>query len=518
MPNGLLTRRHLMRGTAVLAVAGWSVGSRAADEGPGKGGRVRVALRAQPRSLNPAFDTTSDTLLIGGKIIEPLAQQAYDQAGTPTALAPLLATDWRGSADGRSVTLTLRPGVTWHDGQPFSSADVAYSALEVWRRRRDPLAVVFEQIEAVDTPDATTAILRFAHPVPFQLFRNAIPAGTAVLPRHLAADAREALVGTGPFRLAAREPDRAIRLERHDGYWDAGRPLLDGIDFEVVADEAALQRALATGEVDIVVWWPAGQAAPLGYRLETKGYEGLVRQMMLAVNHRRPELAKSEVRHALAFAIERQEMARTLFPGQASVATGPVPRLDAQFYETGVPLYPYKPEAAEGLLEQAGLPRRAGGSRLKLDLVVSGEVERAAEVGERIRRDLERVGIEAAPAVLAPDAFRAALDERHAFDLALMAADYPNDPGLGTTALYRSPNAGGYADALMDNMVDAAAATMDALRRSTILQRFQKYAAFQLPLIPLLDVTGATLVAQRVQNAAGGPRWTCSSWSDLGVG
>ncbi len=100
-------------------------------------------------------------------------KQSYDgKDGLEPARWPLA---WEGAADGRSITFQLREGVTWHDGKPFTSADVAFSALEVWKPLQNLGRVVFKNLEAVETPDERTAVFRFSAPTPFQLIRNALP-------------------------------------------------------------------------------------------------------------------------------------------------------------------------------------------------------------------------------------------------------------------------------------------------------------------------------------------------------
>ena len=128
-----------------------------------------------------------------------------------------LATAWEGSPDGLSVTFKLRDGVKWHDGKPFTSADVAFSALQVWKPLQNLGRVVFKDLEAVDTPDELTAVFRFAKPTPFQLIRNALPALTSVVPKHIydgtdIADnpANNAPVGTGPFKFAEYKAGRIL--------------------------------------------------------------------------------------------------------------------------------------------------------------------------------------------------------------------------------------------------------------------------------------------------------------------
>src|SRR5688572_24109272 len=98
-------------------------------QGERRGGVLVVAADSEPRNLNPAIVASNGVFYVASKVIEPLAEMAYGGDG----LAPRLATAWEGSPDGRSIRFTLREGVTWHDGKPFTPADVAFSALQVWK-------------------------------------------------------------------------------------------------------------------------------------------------------------------------------------------------------------------------------------------------------------------------------------------------------------------------------------------------------------------------------------------------
>jgi peptide/nickel transport system substrate-binding protein len=114
-----------------------------------RGGRLVVAADSEPRNLNPAIVASNGVFFISSKVVEPLAEASFDGVD---GLAPA-GDRWEGSADGLTVTFKLREGVTWHDGKPFTSADVAFSALKVWKPLQNLGRVVFKDLEAVDTPD-----------------------------------------------------------------------------------------------------------------------------------------------------------------------------------------------------------------------------------------------------------------------------------------------------------------------------------------------------------------------------
>ncbi|MDG1634675.1 ABC transporter substrate-binding protein, partial [Bacillus cereus] len=114
-------RAFLVGSTSLAALAFWPKATWAAQEVQ-KGGRLVVAADSEPRNLIPAIIASNGVFFVASKVIEPLAEAAYEGQG---GLAPRLATSWEGSADGLTATFRLREGVNWHDGKPFTSADVA---------------------------------------------------------------------------------------------------------------------------------------------------------------------------------------------------------------------------------------------------------------------------------------------------------------------------------------------------------------------------------------------------------
>lgn len=525
-----VTRRVLLaRGSAAGLVG--LVMRPARAQVPRRGGVLVVAADTEPRNLNPAMIASNGVFYVASKVVEPLAEMAYGEPG----LVPRLARGWEGAADGRSVTLRLRPGVRFHDGKPFSSADVAYCALELWKKHQNLGRVVFKDLEAVDTPDPLTAILRFAAPTPLQLLENALPALTAVVPRHLyegtdplANPHNQKLVGTGPFRFVEHRPGQYYRLERNPDYWDAPRPYLDGIIYRVLPDRGAIAAALESGEIQLAAFSavPLADMARLakvpGIAVIDKGYEGITYQITVEINHRRKELADVRVRRAIAHAIDPRFVVERIFLGYAKASTGPVPRFDRRFHADDVPTYGYDPKRAEALLDEAGLPRGADGVRLRLDLLPAPWFEQTRQMGDYLRQALKAVGIEARLVVKDPAGHQKAVYTDHAFDLAIGSPVYRNDPAISTTILYQGglppgvpfSNQYGYASAEMDALIARAARTLDPAERAALYRRFQQLAARDLPLIPVVEFTFLTVARMSVREVASNPRWATSHWAD----
>lgn len=523
------TRREILLSTTALAGV-LALGRGARGEAPVRGGTLVVAADTEPRNLNPAMVASNGVFYVSSKVVEPLAEMDY-----ATGLRPVLATAWEGSEDGRSFTVTLRDGVTFSDGEPFTSADVAFSAMEVWKPLQNLGRVVFANLEAVDTPDPLTAVLRFSVPTPPQLIENALPALTSVLPKHLYAgtDIAEnplnmAPVGTGPFLFVEHKPGEFYRLERNPTYWGEGLPYLDGILYRVLPDAGAKAAALETGDIQLTAF----SAVPLAEmpRLDAlpdvsvidAGYEGITYQITVEINHRRPELADPLVRKAMRHAIDSQFIVDVIFMGYATAATGPVPSSAKDFYTADVETYAFDPAAAEALLDEAGYPRGADGTRFSLRLRPAPWFEQTRAVGDYVRQALQKVGIAVELVTADSGGHIKAVYTDHDFDLAIGSPVYRNDPAISTTILYQGglpdgvpfSNQYGYDDPKMNEIIAEGLSTIDRAERVAVYQRFQKKAAADLPILVLVDFTFLTVARDEVKNVANNPRWATSSWAD----
>ncbi|ODT32083.1 MAG: ABC transporter substrate-binding protein [Kaistia sp. SCN 65-12] len=526
-----ISRRTVLSGSALLLASG-ALPRLARAEPPRKGGRLVVAADSEPRNLNPAIVASNGVFFVSSKIVEPLAEASFDGED---GLAPRLAVAWQGAADGLSATFRLREGVTWHDGEPFTAADVAFSALRVWKPLQNLGRTVFRDLEAVDTPDDLTAVFRFSRPTPFQLIRNALPALSSVVPKHVYETggieenpANNAPIGTGPFRFAEYRPGEYYRLARNDAYWSEGEPYLDEIIYQVLPDRASAASALEAGEIQLAAF----SAVPLadldriskvpGLKVVSKGYEGLTYQLVVEINHRRKELADLRVRQAIAHAIDKDFVVRTVFLGYAAASTGPVPKNDPQFYTPDVELYPFDVEKANALLDEAGYGRGANGTRFSLKLLPAPYFNETRQFGDYLRQALAAIGIDAQLVNNDAAAHIKAVYTDHAFDLAVGPPVFRGDPAISTTILVRSgipdgvpfSNQGGYRNAALDALIDKAAETLDENARTGLYRQFQRLVTQDLPLINVAEWSFVSVASDKLQNIADNPRWAVSNWAD----
>ncbi|MBB5041265.1 ABC transporter substrate-binding protein [Shinella fusca] len=534
MLTAIPTRRTFLQAGAAL-LASTALPTLARAQAASAGGRLIVAADSEPKNLNPAIVASNGVFFVASKVIEPLAEASFEGKD---GLSPRLATAWEGSEDGLSVTFKLRAGVTWHDGKPFTSADVAFSALSVWKPLQNLGRIVFANLETVETPDAATAVFRFSKPTPLQLIRNALPVVSSVIPKHLyegtdiaANPANVQLVGTGPFRFAEYKPGEYYRLTRNDAYWGKPQPNLDEIVFRVLPDRAGAGAALEAEEIQLAAF----SAVPLtdldrisrvpGIKVITKGYEALTYQLVVEINHRRKELADLKVRQAIAHAIDRKFVVDTIFLGYAAASTGPVPKNAPEFYDADVPTYDFDVAKANALLDEAGYAKDADGKRFSLKLRPAPYFNETRQFGDYLRQALAAVGIDAEIVNADSAAHQKAVYTDHDFDLAVAPPVFRGDPAISTTILVQSgipagvgfSNQGGYANAELDAVIAKAAETIDTARRTELYRQFQKLVAADLPLINVAEWGFITVARDSVLNVASNPRWAVSNWADTAL-
>ncbi|MCC7275134.1 MAG: ABC transporter substrate-binding protein [Alphaproteobacteria bacterium] len=486
-----------------------------AQEQPVRGGTLRITV-PEPVMLTGAFNSAGQIYVISPKIHDGLV--AYD---ADFNLQPQLATAWTISADGKEMKFTLRPNVRWHDGKPFTSEDVAFSAMKVWKVAHPRGRSVYANLERVDTPDPLTAIFRFSQPAPYIL--NALfSAESQPVPRHiydgtdLATNPNNvAPVGTGPFKFTRWERGQYLQLDRNPDYWDTGKPYLDRVVFRFIPDPGARTVAFETGEIDA----GAGIPVPLSdarrlagmpsMQVHLEGDEAINAQTFIEFNLRRPLFQDVRVRRAIAHAIDRGFIARNVYFNFATPATGPVSKDLKRFYTADVPAYPYDPALAQKLLDEAGLKRGSDGIRARITHDPLPGNEFYLRTAEYFRQAMQRIGIavEIRTADFATWYRRIYTDND--FDTSNYAAFNLADPTMGVQRFYWSKNivkgvafsnGSGYANAEVDRAFELAQIEVDPARRTSLFQQMQKLVMGDVPNIPVVDLEWLSVTNRKVHN------------------
>ena len=408
------------------------------DTGDGTGGGEDVtftfAASADPVALDPALANDGETFRVARQMFEGLVGTV---PGTPDP-APLLAESWEVSDDGLEYTFNLVEDVTFHDGTEFNADAVCFN-FERWNNftglaATESLSYYWLKVNggyaedgngkysSCEAPDAATAVIHLASPLPELVAALSLPAFSMQSPTALQEyDAdnvqgnAEAPVlpeyalghptGTGPFVFESWAPGEQVVLTANPDYWgEQGQ--VTRVVFPIISDATARRQALEAGDIDgYDLVGPADVVA-----LEEAGYEIVNRDafniLYLGMNQAVPELADIRVRQAIAHAVDREALVAATLPEGTEVATNFVPP-SVVGYNEDVQTYEYDPAQAQSLLAEAGFTED---NPLTLDFSYPTNVSRPymptpEQVFERVAADLEEVGIaiEATPLPWSPD-------------------------------------------------------------------------------------------------------------------
>ncbi|SFV15848.1 peptide/nickel transport system substrate-binding protein [Methylobacterium sp. 174MFSha1.1] len=483
---------------------------------PRRGGTLTLVEVGEPTTLVPLTDSNTRTRNISTKVTEGLLR--FDANFAPQ---PLLATAWSVSEDGLRYRFALRPDVRWHDGKPFTAADVRFSLLAlktIGPRGR----ITFANLVEVETPDPLTAILVLSKPTPY-LLKALTAAESPIVPAHVypsnAHPAESygnspngsAPIGTGPYIVVEWVRGSHVALRRNPDYWQPGRPYLDRIVVRFVADTMAVSTALEAGEADVSysVALPELERLRRHPRLAvtTASDDYLNNAQVLEFNLDRPVLARREVRRALASAIDRRIITGTIFNGHAEAAGSTIPAALKAYNDEAPFAIPFDPARANRLLDEAGLPRGPDGARFALRLTfLPGPTFR--KTAEYLRAAFTRVGVkvEIADGDLATF-IRRVYTERD-FDFNLNGISRLFDPTVGVQRLYWSDgikrplpylNAAHYDNPAVDDLFRQAATEVDEARRREIFRQIQVIVGADLPAVALVTIPTVAVQNARVQ-------------------
>jgi peptide/nickel transport system substrate-binding protein len=466
----------------------------AAQEGPRRGGTAVIAVAGDPGHLNPAISTAGPLHAVAGSLYNGLV--ALERDGTPR---PDLAHSWTVSADGRTVSFRLVEQARWHDGRPFTSADVKFTFEEaLFRFHARTRAGLAPAVAAIEAPDPHTVVFRLKRPHP-ALLRQLDVTEAPIIARHVyegtdlnqnPANLRP--VGTGPFRFDSYRRDEQVVLARNEQYFKPDLPRLDRLVFRVIPDTTTQVNAFLAGEIDMLARVSALDLQRLRdqpvQRVDTQATSGGANCVMtIAFNLERPRLADPRLRRAFAQAIDREQILRLVVFGQGRVAAAPISSGIAWAHLPGaLSGYRLDPAAANRLLDEAGLARGADGVRATLDMLHFPVFARYSEL---MRQQLAAVGIALRVRTMDPAAFAQAVFTQRDFDLALISYCNGADPEIGVRRMVHSSavgpvpfsNAAAFRDAEIDRLFDLGGSATEQAARGEAYRAAQRRLAELLP-------------------------------------
>jgi peptide/nickel transport system substrate-binding protein len=505
LSHGMKQRSGLLLSATLVMGLAFSPNVMAQAPAIKKGGTLVVAITDNPPELNSGISNNILTGAVSGQIYELLVKLDKN-----LNVKASLAESWEVAPDGLSVTFKLRPNVKWHDGKPFTSADVAYSLLEINGKYNSVAVANFKVVERIDTPDPLTAILRLKAPDP-AFFPSAFIDGARMLPKHIyeGSDPRTnpanfAPIGTGPFKFKEWVRGSHIVFERNPDYYDADKIYLDRLVYQVMPEASARQLALEKGDVDHL---PYFSLAPSAVEILGKGKNTEVIDttrpalgiIIMFFNTRNEPLNNKEVRQAIGYSIDRQLLIKLALSGRGKVPTGPIRTDNHPFYTPDVRIYKRDVAMANNMLDKAGFPRKAGGVRFAIRLAYEGTGEGGSlqSAAEIMREQLKDVGITVNLVPQDPAAWQETSFIRWDYDMTMGSFLTGPDPKAGVGRLYlteniakrNSANLMGYTNPAFDEVFKKGDVEIDPAKRAKYYQDAQKIIVDDLPALWLWEKT-----------------------------
>lgn len=421
-------------------------------------------------------------------------------------IIPDLAEGWE-TPNNLTYIFRLKPGVRFHHGAELTAEDVKFTFDSV----RDPATKSphlggLEKLARVEVLGRYTVAFYLKEPfAPF--LANAI---LGIVPKELAqnssGDFSRRPIGSGPFQLQSWRQDERLELSPFNG--SAGeKPKLERVILRIIPDATVRLLELEKGTLDLVVGAVPPEALPRlkkvkGLKvLETEGSS----YTYLGFNLRDPVLKKQTVREAIACAINREEIVEALLNGQATLATGLLPPWHWA-YEPQVRRYPYDPERAKRLLDEAGYPIPHGpGPRYRFTLTYKTTTsDLARAVGEVLQEQLGRVGIQLTIRTYEWGTFYADVKSGN-FQLYLLTWVGIVDPDIYHHYTFHSgsvppkgANRGHYVNPELDRLIERGRTTLDQEERKRIYSQVQKLVAEDLPYVSLWHPRSLAVLRERV--------------------
>jgi peptide/nickel transport system substrate-binding protein len=345
---------------ASLSGAAGASTSAACSGTPVRGGNLVYERQAETQTLNPLQVLNGNGDIFTYNLIYSGLVRSDPNGGT--SIEPSLADHWTVSSDGKTYTFHLRPGLKFSNGQPVTAEDVKWSLDNFGNPKTNAamssVAIGYGTSKALD---ASTVQFHLAKPVAAFLYNISIfPA--FILPKNLVQKEGKAFyqhpVGTGPFMVKEFVRGSHITFVRNPYYWEPGKPYLNSVRFNFATDTNSRILALRGGTAQIMDGVPFSQITSLRGDPNITVQSAKVPLFLgLWLNHARKPFSDLNVRKAMQYALNRQEMNRDIFAGLGQIPNSVLMGLRYDAPASVVASYPYDLSKAKALMAQSSYPK-----------------------------------------------------------------------------------------------------------------------------------------------------------------
>jgi peptide/nickel transport system substrate-binding protein len=378
----LLFLAILVAVSALSATA--ALASRAAT--PKHGGSITIARIEDSQSFDKTNVFQNESIWLAEQIMEPL----YTVTPDGKHVKPWLATSYKVSNGGKTYTFKLRPGVKFSDGKAMTSADVKFSVDDA-RKQTKGWGYIDAPIKSISAPDPQTVVFHLKYKwAPFladiALFSNGI------IPKDFdgkkRADFYKAPVGTGPFMWDTRVVGKTVTFKRNPHYWQQGKPYLDKVTWSYVTDDNTRELQLRGNQVQVDEFPPFNAISKLQNTSGvTMSLFPSTRTDYMVMNHNFKPLADVHVRRALAYALDRKAIVKSVLFGHGQPANSLLPP-QVPFYDKNTPGIQYDVNKAKAELAQSAYPHG-----FKVEMLLPGGDQTYNQIAQIMQQAVKPLGI-----------------------------------------------------------------------------------------------------------------------------
>jgi len=485
----LLTRRALLgAGAGGLGLSILPTGFMNAAFG--QSDTVTVGLNADVETMDPHGSNSIQCFTVWHHVFDGLTAQTAE-----SELIPALAESWEAMSPTH-WRFKLRPGVTFHNGKPLTSADVKFSLGRLKDPQvRSPQAFLWGSLDRVETPDEMTADIHLTAPNAALLRNLSI---TAIIPASAAETSNffDLPAGTGPFKLDSWDRGAGLAASAYASFWD-DKPKVNRIVFKILPAASTRRAAIQAGEVDITTALPPEQIALLQGQGDIQVLTRALNQsQVIQFNCAKAPFNDSRVRQALNYGTDKQGLLRAIELGYGDPMTAPMPPA-IPGHANDLEPYAYDPDRAKALLSEAGisgLTMEISGFR---GFFATGPTQQQA-----IADQWRQLGIEATVNNLE---FGSMIEKRTAgsYDaIYTVWSVLTGDPDFALARNFMKGNAFKYENEQVDMLLRQGLAEMAPERREEIYVEAQRLIWADSPWVWLWYPQSVVMARSRVQNYA----------------
>ena len=489
-----------------------------ADKPPAYGDILVRGDIGDASNLIPLLASDSASHSVAGMVFNGLVKYDKDMN-----IVGDLAESWDVTQNGLVITFHLRKGVQWHDGKPFTAADVLYT-YQVTTDPKTPTAYAgdFLKIKKAEVLDDYTFRVTYDKPFAPALISWA----SAILPRHLLAGkditksplARHP-IGTGPYKFKEWVAGQKIVLVSNENYFE-GRPYIDGRVTRIIPDTATMFLELRAQNIGMMGLTPLQYTRQTDNNLFKENFNKYrylsFAYTYLGYNLKNPLFTDKRVRQAISYAVNKDEIISGVLLGLGKPATGPY-KHGTWAYNDKVKIYNYDPAKARELLKQAGLTDtnndgvlEKDGKPFEFEILTNQGNETRQKCAEIIQRQLKEVGISVKIRIVEWSAFVTDFINKRRFDAVILGWTIPLDPDAYDVwhSSKTSPeelNFVSYKNPEADEMLEKGRSTFNQAERKKYYDRFQEILVEDQPYTFLYVPEELIIISNRIRGVEPAP-------------